>query len=170
MEDDHFVKIEEDIIKLDDTHKKKLLKGINVKTILIFIIIMKQLRKELFKTKTVGSTGESININSNSNSSSTKISEPKVAAQQKRDTPAEATKGSEGEEVPNRAKLTPSQSVSGRQCQTSGASRIIRSRKLKDYLSTTDKDLEEKIDNELILLKLKQNSKEGERTHIQRHI
>ena len=79
---------------------------------------MKQLREELFKTKTVGSTGESINTNTNSNSSSTKISVPKVAAEQKPDTLAETLKGSEGEEVPNRAKLTPSHSVSGQQCQT----------------------------------------------------
>ena len=110
-------------------------------------------KDELFQTAMGGSTRESINANTNNKSRSTKIPAPKVATQQKRDSLVATSEKSEGEEFPNRSTASTSQNVAERRRETRSASGIPRPRKMKDCFSFKDNDSDEKLDNDVFLLK-----------------
>ena len=75
-------------------------------------------KDESFQTPIGGSTRESINTNTNSKSRSTKITAPKVATKQKRDSLVSTSERSKGEEFPNRSTASTSQNVAKRRYQT----------------------------------------------------
>ena len=93
-------------------------------------------KEKFFETPTGGSTRESITTNTNVKSRITKIPAFNVATQQKRDSLAETTKRSEGEECANRSMASTLLNVE-RRSQIRSASGITRPRKLKNYSKIT---------------------------------
>ena len=149
-EDNDFVETEVVTPKLNHTGRREVNpEGNNSQINHSTEIHNETVKEELFETQMGGSTRESMNSNTNNKSRSTKMSAPKVATQQKRDSLVATSERSEDEEFPNRSTGSTLRIVTDRRYQTRSASGITRRLKLKDYFLFKDNDSDEKFDNDV---------------------